>query len=62
MDDLTTRRKHVTISTAPRTTLKSGTRSAQRVAATLDSSAEAVPPTLPALRIVLGVVFIWFGR
>ena len=52
----------MTISTAPRTTLKSGTRSAQRVAATLDSSAEAVPPTLPALRIVLGVVFIWFGR
>ncbi len=52
----------MTISTTPRSTLKSGSRSAQRVVATIDSSAEAVrPATLPALRILLGVVFMWFG-
>lgn len=52
----------MTISTTPRTTWKSGSRGAQRLVATIDGTAEAVrPATLPALRILLGVVFIWFG-
>jgi putative oxidoreductase len=54
----------VTVSTTPhdtpRPTLTAG--GAQRVGATLDSSTQAVrPATLPALRILLGIVFVWFG-